>query len=268
MKNVRSFQKMKMKKDKIVMMTAYDYPSGKLVQEAQADLILVGDSLGMVIQGEKNTLKVTLDEIVYHTRITRKGADESFIVADLPFMSYHLDLNSTKQNAARLITEADADAVKLEGGKESRIAAIKAIVDCEIPVVAHLGLTPQSINAFGGYIVQGKENKSYQQILEQAQNIEKAGAFMLVLECIPEMLGKEITERLSIPTIGIGAGRFTDGQVLVYHDILGMSDIKPKFVKQYNELNKSILQSLQNFVSDVKIKNFPQKKNSYKPFVE
>ena len=265
MKNVKTFKKMKKDNKKIVMVTAYDYPSGKYVQEGDVDIILVGDSLGMVILGYEDTLKVTLDDILHHTKAARRGADNTFIVADMPFMSYNLNLEQTKINAARLITEGGANAVKLEGGKPSRLEAIKAIVDCEIPVVAHLGLTPQSINTFGGYRVQGKKEVEFKNILMQAKEIEKAGAFMLVLEGIPEELGRTISETLTIPTIGIGAGKFTDGQVLVYHDILGMADFKPKFVKNYAQLNKDIPSSIKDFVDEVKDGKFPTTENIYNP---
>jgi len=256
---------MKKNREKIVMITAYDYPSGKYVQEAGVDLILVGDSLGMVVLGYENTLKVTLDDILHHTKACRRGADQTFIVADMPYMSYHLNLEKTKENAAKLIIEGGANAVKLEGGSLSRLDAIEAILDCEIPVVAHLGLTPQSIHSFGGYVVQGKSEKNFERIFKQAIEIEKAGAFMLVLEGIPEQLGKEITAALSIPTIGIGAGKFTDGQVLVYHDILGMADFKPKFVKQFAKLSEKIPTFIKNYCLDVKTGNFPKKENIYNP---
>jgi 3-methyl-2-oxobutanoate hydroxymethyltransferase len=265
MKNVRTFKKMKKDNTKIVMVTAYDYPSGKYVQEADVDIILVGDSLGMVILGYENTLKVTIEDILHHTKAARRGADDTFIVADMPFMTFSLGLEETKKNAGRLITEGGANAVKLEGGKPSRLRAIEAIVDCEIPVVAHLGLTPQSINAFGGYRVQGKKEVESSEILKQAKDIEKAGAFMLVLEGIPEELGKKISEELSIPTIGIGAGKYTDGQVLVYHDILGMADFKPKFVKEYAQLDKIIPNKIKEFAGDVKTGKFPAEENIYNP---
>jgi 3-methyl-2-oxobutanoate hydroxymethyltransferase len=265
MKNVRTFKKMKKDSTKIVMVTAYDYPSGKYVQEAEVDIILVGDSLGMVILGYENTLKVTIEDILHHTKAARRGADDTFIVADMPFMTFNLSLEETKKNAALLITQGGANAVKLEGGKPSRLKAIEAIVDCEIPVVAHLGLTPQSINAFGGYKVQGKKEEEFNSILNQAKEIEKAGAFMLVLEGIPEELGKKISEALNIPTIGIGAGKYTDGQVLVYHDILGMADFKPKFVKEYAQLDKVIPNKIKEFARDVKDCKFPAEENIYNP---
>ena len=265
MKNVRTYKKMKKDGQKIVMVTAYDYPSAKYVQNAEVDIILVGDSLGMVILGYEDTLKVTLEDILHHTKAARRGADDTFIVADMPFMTYTISLEETKKNAALLITQGGANAVKLEGGKPSRLNAIKAIVDCEIPVVAHLGLTPQSINAFGGYKVQGKSETEFNEILNQAIEIEKAGAFMLVLEGIPEELGKIISETISIPTIGIGAGKYTDGQVLVYHDILGMADFKPKFVKNYAQLNQVIPNKIVEFSREVKERKFPAEENIYHP---
>ncbi len=268
MLNINSFKKMKQNRDKIVMITAYDYPSGHLVERSNTDIILVGDSLGMVVLGYKNTLEVTLNDIIHHTKAVRRGALDTFIVADMPFMSYHLNLNDTKLNASKLITEAKANAVKLEGGSDSRIEAIKAIVDCEIPVVAHLGLTPQSINKFGGYKVQGKTQEKYNEILAEAIKVQQAGAFMLVLEGIPEALAKEISETLKIPTIGIGAGRYTDGQVLVYHDILGNSDYLAKFVKTYADLDKEIPQALTEFAKEVREGLFPQAEHTYFPIEE
>lgn len=265
MQNIRTYKKMKSHGEKIVMMTAYDYPSGKFVQAAGADILLVGDSLGMVVLGYSNTLEVKISDIVHHTKATRRGADDTFIIADMPFGSYHVNLEETKKNAYELITSGGADAVKLEGGKASRLAAIEAIIDCEIPVVAHLGLTPQSINAFGGYVVQGKKPVEYDKILQQARDIESAGAFMVVLEGIPESLGKDISEQLKIPTIGIGAGRYTDGQVLVYHDILGMADFVPKFVKTYAQLGEQIPLSLKKFTEDVKAGVYPEKEHIYQP---
>ncbi len=249
MKTVRSYKKMKKQHDKIVMMTAYDYPSGRHVEAAEADIILVGDSLGMVVLGYPDTLNVTVADIIHHTKATRRGAADTFIVADMPFGSYHISLEETKKNAFALIREANANAVKLEGGKPSRLEAIKAIVDCEIPVCAHLGLTPQSINAFGGYQVQGKKPAEYDMIMKQAKAIEEAGAFMLVLEGIPEQLGKEISE----------------GQVLVYHDLLGMADFVPKFVKAYDNLGESIPKSLKQFTDEVKKSAYPAKEHVYLP---
>ncbi|HNX00217.1 MAG TPA: 3-methyl-2-oxobutanoate hydroxymethyltransferase [Candidatus Cloacimonadota bacterium] len=262
---INSFRKMKQKHEKIVMLTAYDYPSAKLAEAAGVDLLLVGDSVGMVVHGYPNTLQVSLEEMVNHTIAARNGAPNAFIVADMPYETYHISLEDTKRNAFELIIKGKADAVKIEGGSQSRLLAIQAIVDCEIPVVAHLGLTPQSIHVFGGYKVQGKEEKQYQVILEQAIAVEKAGAFMLVLEGIPEALGKEITAKVGIPTIGIGAGRYTDGQVMVYHDILGMSDLLPKFVKQYANLSATISKAIGEYIKDVKSEKFPAEEHIYFP---
>jgi len=265
MNNIRTFKKMKKTGEKIVMVTAYDYPSGRYVQEGEADIILVGDTLGMVVLGYENTLSVTLEDIIHHTKATRRGADDTFIVADMPYMSFHINNDETKRNAARLIQEAGAQAVKLEGGKPGRIEAIKALVSCEIPVIGHLGLTPQSLNSFGGYVVQGKNEKDFEEIVTQAKQVEDAGAFMLVLEGVPEKLGRDISEILTIPTIGIGAGKYTDGQVLVYHDILGMADLKPKFVKYYANLGKDIPSFVKSFSRDVKKGEFPEKEHTYIP---
>jgi len=260
---IDDFIMMKKKGEKITMLTAYDYISGQIAQACEIDIVLIGDSLGMVIQGKKSTIEVSVDDIVYHSKAVRNGAPEKFILADMPYMSYHLDINTTKQNAARLIIEGKANAVKLEGGTESRLDAIKALVDCEIPVCGHLGLTPQSINLFGDYKMQAKTKVEQEKLLYQAKNIEQAGAFMLVLECIPEELGKTVSENLSIPVIGIGAGRYTDGQVLVWHDILGISDISPKFSKKYIDLKQVISKAVNSYRSDVKGKEFPEKGNVY-----
>jgi 3-methyl-2-oxobutanoate hydroxymethyltransferase len=198
----------------------------------------------MVIQGKKTTIEVTVDEIVYHSKAVRNGATNAFILADMPYMSYHLNINTTKLNASKLMIEGKANAVKLEGGSLSRIEAIKALVDCEIPVCGHLGLTPQSINVFGDYKMQAKSKEEQEKLLQQAKDLENAGAFMLVLECIPEELGKEVSKCLTIPVIGIGAGRDTDGQVLVWHDILGMSDLSPKFSKKHIDLKQVITEAV------------------------
>lgn len=261
-------QELKAKKsrsEKICMVTAYDYYSGKLVQQAGIETILIGDSLGMVIKGEKNTLNVTVDELIYHTKAVRKGANDTFIITDLPFMSFHLSVEETKKNSARLIVEGEANAVKLEGGTPSRIEMIKGIVDCEIPVVGHLGLTPQSIHTLGGYKVQAKEKEAAEKLFEQAVKIEQAGAFMLVLEAVPEGIAKMVTEELKIITIGIGAGRYTDGQVLVFHDLFGLSDFQPKFCKIYNNLATGIRDGLSTYAAEVRNGSFPAKENTYYP---
>jgi 3-methyl-2-oxobutanoate hydroxymethyltransferase len=260
-----SFSLMKQQGRKISMLTAYDYSMARCVADSDIDLILVGDSLGMVVLGYDNTLQVTMDDIIYHSAAVRRGAPQAFIIADMPYLSYHLSDKKTKQNAAELIIKGKANAVKLEGGSASRLSAIRAIVDIEIPVCAHLGLTPQSVHRFGGYKVQGKSPEEHEAIFIQAKAIEQAGAFMLVLEGIPELLGKEISASLSIPTIGIGAGRYTDGQVLVYHDLLGYSNMQPKFVKQYANLNQSITDAINEYSAEVRNGSFPTEKHTYYP---
>jgi 3-methyl-2-oxobutanoate hydroxymethyltransferase len=229
------------------------------------DIILVGDSLGMVVLGYDNTLQVTMDDMVYHTQAVRRGAPGSFIIADMPYLSYHISPEETKINAARLITSAKANAVKLEGGTSTRLDAIKAILDCEIPVCGHIGLTPQSVHKLGGYKVQGKSQADYDRFFEEALQIEKAGAFMLVLEGIPEALGKAITEAIKIPTVGIGAGRHCDGQVLVFHDMLGWSEFLPKFVKKYAETHKTMTDAVNDFAREVRDGSFPTREQVYYP---
>ena len=256
----------KERSERISMITAYDYYTAKLVQKAGIDVILVGDSLGMVVQGDENTLGVTMEDIIYHTRAVRNGADGTFIISDLPYMSFHISVEETKINAARLIVEGGANAVKMEGGSPGRIEMIKGIVDCEIPVVAHLGLTPQSIHKLGGYRVQAKHQEDAELLLKQAKEIEQAGAFMLVLEAVPEQLAKQVTAELKIITIGIGAGRYTDGQVLVFNDLFGLSDYHPKFAKQYINLAFIIEENLRQYAADIKQNKFPETENIYFPY--
>ena len=265
MLNTAHFQTMKETAKKISMITAYDYAMAKCVAASDADLILVGDSLGMVVLGYDNTLQVTLDDMIHHSAAVRRGAPESFIITDMPYMSYHLSLEKTKANAARIMIEGRANAVKLEGGSASRIEAIKAIVDCEIPVCGHIGLTPQSVNKFGGYKVQGKTAAAHEIIFQEALSVEAAGAFMIVLEGIPELLGQEISASLKIPTIGIGAGRYTDGQVLVCNDLLGYADMKPKFVKTWADLNSVIIAAIDGYSQEVKSGSFPTPEYIYYP---
>jgi len=265
MKHLADFYKMKEDKIPISMLTAYDYISGFIAQNSEIDIILVGDSLGMVIQGEESTISVSLKDIIYHSKIVRKGADRTFIIADMPYSSYHIDLATTKRNAFSLIIEAKANAVKIEGGNSQRIEVIKSLVDSEIPVCGHLGLTPQSINKFGSFKVQAKDSEAQDILLEQALDIQKAGAFMLVLECVPESIATTVTEKLTIPVIGIGAGRYTDGQVMVWHDILGLSCITPKFVKKYIDLKDIIQENVKIYNDEVKGKQFPMKQNVYFP---
>ena len=264
---INDFQKQKQTKDKITMLTAYDYISALIAEQSGVDIILVGDSSGMVMQGNKTTIGVSLNDMLQYGKAVRKGAENTFLLVDMPYMSYHLDLNDTKINASKIMIETRANAVKIEGGTKSRIEVIKALQDCEIPVCGHLGLTPQSINVYGSYGVRGKSEEA-QEILQAAKEIEKAGAFMLVLECVPEELGKIVSTELKIPVIGIGAGRFTDGQVLVWHDILGLSEMTAKFVKQYVDAKVFIMDGVKQYVSEVKEGKFPQKEHIYYPILD
>ncbi|MEH7388388.1 3-methyl-2-oxobutanoate hydroxymethyltransferase [Bacillus sp. JJ1521] len=263
MKQTTEFLKMKQRKEPIVMLTAYDYPSAKLAEEAGVDMILVGDSLGMVVLGYDSTIPVTVDDMVHHTKAVKRGAKDTFIVTDMPFMSYHVSRSETLKNAARIIQESGAHAVKVEGAKDV-IYTISSLTDAGIPVVAHLGLTPQAVGVLGGYKVQGKDAESARQLIEDAKKVEEAGAMALVLECVPKQLGEEVTKSLSIPTIGIGAGNLTDGQVLVFHDVISYGvDRVPKFVKQYASVNEPILEGLVNYVAEVKAHSFPEEKHTY-----
>jgi len=263
--NSLDFGTLKAQGKKIVMLTAYDYAMARAVAQTDIDLILVGDSLGMVVLGYDSTLDVKVADMIHHCAAVRRGATNKFIIVDMPYMSYHLSIEQSKANAAELLIGGRANAVKLEGGSDSRLKAIEAIVDCEIPVCAHLGLTPQSIHKFGGYKVQGKGDKAMQELLRQAHAVEDAGAFMIVLEGIPEELGKLISAELSIPTIGIGAGRYTDGQVLVVNDLLGYSGYPAKFVKRYAELDEIIVPALQSYAQEVREGVFPSAEHCYYP---
>ncbi|MEG1291333.1 MAG: 3-methyl-2-oxobutanoate hydroxymethyltransferase, partial [Lachnospiraceae bacterium] len=237
MKNtVVTLQQAKNNKEKVTMLTAYDYSMAKLIEEAGVNAILVGDSLGMVILGYEDTLSVTMEDMIHHTKAVARGAKNTLVVADMPFMSYQTSIYDAVVNAGRLIKEGRAQAVKLEGGREV-IQQIEAITKASIPVVAHLGLTPQSLNAFGGFKVQGKSEEAAKRILEDALLVEEAGAVAIVLECVPAKLAELISSKVKVPTIGIGAGAGCDGQVLVYQDMLSMfGDFKPKFVKQYAQI--------------------------------
>ncbi len=260
---IQGLLKMKEEKKKITALTAYDYPFARALDEAGIDIILVGDSLGNVILGYENTLPVTMDEMIHHSKAVGRAVKNAFLIGDMPFMSYQLSLSQCLQNAGRFIKEGSVKAVKLEGG--IGIAdKIEALVNNGIPVMGHVGLTPQFIHKFGGYKVQGKDPKSAEQILEDARAVEKAGAFSIVLEGVPSFLGKQITETLTIPTIGIGAGPHCDGQILVTHDLLGLSgEFKPKFVRRYANLEKNILQAVTNYKEDVQKGSFPSMEESY-----
>ena len=246
----------------LVMLTAYDAPGAKMVSEAGADIILVGDTLGMVVLGYDDTLKVTIDDMVHHTAAVSRAEPDAFIVADLPWLSYHISSEETVKNAAKLI-RAGAQAVKLEGGYD-RIPMIEAICKAEIPVMGHLGLTPQSILSLGGWKIQGKTTNAALTISNEAKALAHAGCFAIVLECVPSVVGKLITESIDIPTIGIGAGPDCDGQVLVFHDLLGINhDLQPKFVRTYANLKEMTIEALKTFADDVRSKNFPTEDESY-----
>lgn len=263
MKQTTDFMKMKENGEKIVMLTAYDYPAAKLAEKSGVDMILVGDSLGMVVLGYDSTVPVTMDDMVHHAKAVKRGAKDTFIVVDLPFMSYHLSMRDTLLNGARLIQETGAHAVKIEGADEV-IESIQALTKAGIPVVGHLGLTPQSVGVLGGYKVQGKNAEAAKKLIEDAKKCEEAGAFAIVLECVPKQLAKEVSKSIKIPTIGIGAGVHTDGQVLVYHDVLMYGvDRVAKFVKPYLRLNDDVEHGIKSYVDEVKQGIFPNDQHSF-----
>ncbi len=244
-------------KRKLTMLTAYDFVSAGIMDNAGIDSILVGDSLGQVMLGYSNTLPVTVDEMIHHTKAVTRGATNALIIVDMPFMSYHESIEQARRNAGRMMKESGAAAVKLEGGTSMK-DVIRAIVDIEIPVCGHIGLTPQSINRMGGYKVQGKGNSEAKKLIDDAKAVEEAGAFSVVLECVPRELAKEITAMLSIPTIGIGAGPDCDGQVLVIHDLLGLLDgFRPKFVKSYANLKLEMESAIKSYIEEVQEGVFP-----------
>ena len=265
MKNtVATFQKMKNEGTKISMLTAYDYSTAKLVDAAGINSILVGDSLGMVMLGYEDTLSVTMEDMIHHTAAVARGAKDALVIGDMPFMSYEVSVEQAVTNAGRLMKEGRANAVKLEGGV--RVAEqIKAITKAGIPVCAHIGLTPQSVNAFGGFKVQGKTEEGAQQMIEDALAIQEAGAFAVVLECVPAKLAALISEKLTIPTIGIGAGAGCDGQVLVYQDMLALfSDFKPKFVKHFGNIGPQMTAAFKAYDEEVKAGTFPAEEHTFK----
>lgn len=264
MKNtVSTILEQKSNGDKITMLTAYDFSTARLADEAGVNTILVGDSLGMVMLGYENTLSVTMEDMIHHTKAVAKGAKNALVVADMPFMSYQTSVYDAVKNAGRLIKEGNAHAVKLEGGAEVA-EQIRAIVNAQIPVVAHLGLTPQSVNAFGGFKVQGKTAEKAKKLINDAKLIEEAGAFAVVLECIPAPLAEKISRTLTIPTIGIGAGNGCDGQVLVYQDMLGMfGAFTPKFVKKYAEVGEVMKGAFAEYIKEVKSGEFPDEAHSF-----
>ncbi|EZP75882.1 3-methyl-2-oxobutanoate hydroxymethyltransferase [Parageobacillus genomosp. 1] len=258
MKTKTDFLKMKKTNEPIVMLTAYDFPSAKLAEAAGVDMILVGDSLGMVVLGYDSTIPVTVEDMIHHTKAVRRGAPNTFIVTDMPFMSYHLSREEALRNAQRIMQQSGANAVKVEGADDV-VQVIRALTQAGVPVVAHLGLTPQSVGVLGGYKVQGKDAESAKKLIDDAKLCEQAGAIALVLECVPKQIAAAITRELEIPVIGIGAGDEVDGQVLVYHDILSYGvDRVPKFVKKYANIQEAITHALANYVADVKLRQFPE----------
>lgn len=265
MKNtVATFRKAKEEGKKLSMLTAYDYSTASLLDEAGINGILVGDSLGNVILGYEDTISVTMEDMIHHGAAVARGAKNALVVEDMPFMSYQGSVYEALKNAGRLMKEGRANAVKLEGGKEVA-PQIKAITEAGIPVMGHLGLTPQSINAFGGYKVQGKDEAAAQKLLADAKAIEEAGVFAIVLECVPSALAEVVTKAVNVPTIGIGAGAGCDGQILVYQDMLGMySDFTPKFVKRYAEIGEAMKEAFKTYISEVADGIFPQPEHGYK----
>lgn len=260
---IQSFQESKQKQRKITMLTAYDYAMAKMIDNCGMDAILVGDSLGMVVQGRDSTLEVTMNDMVYHCACVARGVKNALLIGDMPFLSYHVCVEEAVRNAGRLVQQGKVDAVKLEGGK-NQAEAVRAIVRAQIPVMGHIGLTPQSVHMLGGYKVQGKDAKKASQLVEDALALQEAGAFCIVLEAVPEELARLITEKLLIPTIGIGAGRYCDGQVLVVNDLLGMyDDFTPKFVKRYANLRSTITDAVSAYVQDVRGQRFPEKQHTF-----
>lgn len=261
---IQDFLRKKRERQKITMLTAYDYPFARIVDEAGIDGIIVGDSVGMVVQGLDNTLPVTMDEMIYHTKIVARAVKRALVIGDLPFMSYQTSVEEAVRNAGRFLKEAGAEAVKIEGSSEVA-DRIRAMTKSDIPVMAHIGLTPQSIHRMGGYKVQGKTDESARRLLDEARIAEDAGAFSLLLEAIPLELARQITESLSIPTIGIGAGPHCDGQVLVLHDVLGLFErFLPKFAKRYVNLKGQALEAIARYKEEVEKGVFPSEEQSFR----
>lgn len=258
-----SLQQKKQKNQKITMLTCYDYSTAKLMNEAGIDVLLVGDSLGMVVLGYETTLPVTMEEMLHHVKAVKRGNSRALLVADMPYLSYQIKSTEAVRNAGRFLKEGGAEAVKIEGGREM-VKTIQAMLNADIPVMGHIGLTPQAVHKMGGYRVQGRDEEAAKRLKEDALLLEKTGVFTLVLEGIPWRLAQEITETLTIPTIGIGAGRYCDGQVLVTNDMIGTyGNFTPKFVKKYAEVGKIMLKAFKQYKKDVETENFPAKKHSY-----
>ncbi len=263
MKNtVLTFKKAKEEGKKLTMLTAYDYTTAGIVDESGVNSILVGDSLGNVMLGYEDTLSVTVDDMVHHCAAVSRAVKNALLICDMPFLSYEVSVEEALKNAGRLMKEGRANAVKLEGGAEYA-PQIRAMVNAGIPVVGHLGLTPQSVNVFGGNRVQGKSLDAAQKLIDDARALEEAGAFAVVLECVPAALASKVTHALNIPTIGIGAGADCDGQVLVYQDMLGMSGFKPKFCKQYAQLRETMTNAFKAYIEDVEECSFPTAENEF-----
>ena len=260
---IRDLRRMKRNGEKIPMITAYDYTSAQLVEKAGIPLILVGDSLGQVVLGYDSTVPVTMDEMVHHIRTVVRGTQRAHVVGDLPFLSYHADIPEAIRNAGRLLKEGGAQSVKLEGGR-SQAETVSRIVESGIPVMGHIGLTPQAVNQLGGYRVQGRSLKEAVRLMEDARALEEAGAYAIVLECVPAQLAGMITERVGVPTIGIGAGTGCDGQVQVFHDMMGLyQDFVPKHARQYAQLGQTIVEATRNYVSDIENEQFPDDSESF-----
>ncbi len=260
---IRDLKGMKARGEKIAMITAYDYTSAKLLDESGVPIVLVGDSLGNVVLGYDSTVPVTMDDMVHHVKAVVRGTASAHVVGDMPFLSYHADHADAIRNAGRLLQEGGAQSVKLEGGR-TVADAVRRIVDAGIPVMGHIGLTPQSVNQLGGYRVQGKTDESAARLLDDAAALEDAGAYAIVLECVPAGLASAITERLSVPTIGIGAGPYCDGQVQVFHDMFGLfSDFVPKHARRYAELGAAMRTATEQYITDVSSGEFPAETESY-----
>jgi len=261
---IPSLQGKKEAKEKIVALTAYDFPIAKIVDESGVDLVLVGDSLGMVVLGYENTIPVTMEEMIHHTKAVVRASKRALVVGDMPYFSFHLSDEESVSNASRFIKEAGATAVKIEGASKKRLKLIEALVEAEIPVMGHVGLTPQSICHFGQFRVKGKEVDEAKRIIQDALNLEKAGVFSVVLESIPMEVARIITEKLRVPTIGIGAGPYCDGQILVFHDLVGFSNgYLPKFVKKYADIHQLISSAVKEYINDVRQGKFPDDSHSY-----
>jgi 3-methyl-2-oxobutanoate hydroxymethyltransferase len=263
---VPHLQEKKRTGEKIVVLTAYDFPSALILDQAGIDIILVGDSLGMVVLGYENTIPVTMDEMIHHTKAVSRAVKRAFVIGDMPYFSFHQTEELTIANASRFLKEAGARAVKVEGASEKRLKLISAMVEAEIPVMGHVGLTPQSIHHLGSFRVRGRDKEEARKVIEDARRLEQAGVFAVVLECIPEELAGEVTQCLKIPTIGIGAGPLCDGQVLVFHDLVGFSTgYNPKFVKKYADVQSVINRAVRQYADEVRNGSFPDELHTYHP---